>query len=65
MKSLIQTLIDRDGITEEEARENITACREEMMTAIEEGDFTYAEQIYEDWFGLEPDWMFEVVEYIA
>ena len=31
MKSLMQTLVDRDGITEEEARSQIAEARERLL----------------------------------
>jgi len=61
MQTLIEVLIERDGMSREEAEADIAACRAEMLEAIEDGDFSYAEQIYEDWFGLEPDYMDEVI----
>jgi len=61
MESLIQILVRRDGYTELEAKEEIAACRKAMLAVIEDGDFIYAEEIFEDWFRLEPDYMDEVL----
>lgn len=61
METLVQVLMHRDDLTEADALADIAACREEMLVAIEAGNFSYAEQIFEDWFGLEPDYIVEVV----
>ena len=46
-------LMNRDGLTLEEAREQITECRE----ALESGD-SYA---IEDYLGLEDDYIFDIL----
>lgn len=61
MQTLIQVLIERDGITEEQAKEDIRECRTEMLAAIESGNMFEAEEIFADWFGLEPDYLFDVI----
>lgn len=61
METLKQVLMRRDGISEAEADADIAACREEMLTAIDNGDYDYAEELFADWFGLEPDYMFDVL----
>jgi hypothetical protein len=49
----------RDGISREEATEQVHECREAMMEAIENGDDP--EEIFMDFIGLEPDYIQEVL----
>jgi hypothetical protein len=56
-KSLKAVLIERDGLTENEAQESIQEAYSEAMELIEAGDFTEAMDICETYFGLEPDYL--------
>ena len=58
MESLKEVLMRRDGLMEEEADEFI----EEARQAVREGDDP--EAVLEEWFGLEPDYIFELVDWI-
>ena len=62
MNRLVKTLMDRDGVTEEEVLETIAECRDAMLEALESGDFMAAEEIFYDYFGLEPDYMFDIIQ---
>ena len=61
MGSLKQTIIKRDNITAEEADKQIAAAKEEFYILLEEGDFDGAYDICATYFGLEPDYIFDVV----
>lgn len=61
MQSLVETLIARDKISREQAEADIAECKAEMLEAIDSGDFFEAEEIFAEWFGLEPDYMFEIL----
>lgn len=61
MKSLVSVLMDRDGLTKEEAKEQIAEARELLVQYIEAGDFMAAEEICMDEFGLEPDYLMELM----
>lgn len=56
-KSLKQVLMDRDGISPEEADELIDAARDECYELIEAGAMMEAMDICEYHFGLEPDYL--------
>ena len=58
MESLKEVLMRRDGLMEEEVDEFI----EEARQAVREGDDP--EAVLEEWFGLEPDYIFELVDWI-
>ena len=57
-----QTIMKRDGITAKEADEQIKEAREVLRQYIEDGDFDSAEDICLEYFGLEPDYVFELME---
>ena len=52
-KSLENILMKRDGLTREEAQEEIAECRE----ALENGDY----EAINDYLGLEDDYIFDVM----
>jgi len=52
-KSLENILIRRDGLTREEAKEEIEECRE----ALENGDY----EAIQEYLGLEDDYIFDVM----
>lgn len=51
-------LMERDGLTEAEAKALIAECREEILRT---ESYDEAEALYGDYFGLEPDWFDEVL----
>ena len=55
MKNLIETLMDRDGMSKIEAEQEVEECRQDLMNRLEEGDLPF--DILEEWFGLEPDYL--------
>ena len=63
MEEIIKILMQRDNISEEEARNRVDCCVAElhdMLNRTESVDFyTYdwAASIVEDWLGLEPDYL--------
>ena len=54
---LVETLIRRDGLTREQAEQEVEEAREAMYEYIEDGDYESAEDIMEEFFGLEPDYI--------
>lgn len=56
-KEIVRILMERDGMTEEEAKDLVAEVREMMIEALKEGDYLEAEEIFEDELGLEPDYM--------
>lgn len=66
-EAIVEILMRRDSMSEEEAREMIASFEEELQEMIEEDSnkdkgFTYGlyviEEIFQDTFGLEPDYLF-------
>jgi hypothetical protein len=54
-KSLVETLMDRDNISRTEAQKLENEARTEMIRRIDEGEDTW--DICEEYFGLEPDYL--------
>lgn len=52
MNDTMRILMKRDGLTEEEAREQMNECREALM----DGDF----EAMADYLGLEDDYIFDL-----
>lgn len=60
MRSIVEILMTRDGMTKEEAINTIKDCREEMEYEIECGNYFMAEEVFESYLGLEPDYMMQM-----
>lgn len=56
MKTLKQVLIERDGLTESEADEQIKEAKQRVL------DGEDPEEILLDEFGLEPDYFFDLID---
>lgn len=61
MNEIINILMRRDGISENEARNLIEDCMEKVETAIAAGRYMEAEDIFMDWIGLEPDYLMQIL----
>lgn len=59
--SIIQILIERDNMPEEEAKELFILARKALYEYISEGDEEAAYNICEEFFGLEPDYIMELM----
>lgn len=59
MNKFVKAIMNLEGYDEEEAAKVHEECREEIMTAIKEGRYTEAEQMFEDYYGLEPDYLID------
>lgn len=60
MNQVIKILMDRDGLTYEEAKEAYEDTREEMLQSIEDG-YLDADEILADNLGLELDYIFDFI----
>ncbi len=56
-QSLQEVLIERDGLTQEQADQAVQAARKQLNQLVEEGDIYSAYEICADKFGLEPDYL--------
>ena len=61
VESIKDVLMNRDNMTEEEANESIGYARECLYDAIANGDLAYAEDICASEFGLEPDYLMDLL----
>lgn len=59
--SIKEILMDRDGMTEKEANELIEEAKDDLYERLENGEDAF--DICADWFGLEPDYIFSLLEY--
>jgi hypothetical protein len=60
-KSIKQILIDRDGMSPEDADDLITEAQEALEDYLAEGDEASAYNVCEEFFGLEPDYLDELL----
>ena len=58
MNKIVEILMERDGITEEDARALIGETRDEIMCNPENAD-----EIIQDYLGLEPDYLDYILHY--
>ena len=59
MQTIKQVLMVRDGISAEEADAEIEAAREDLFNRLEDGEMPF--DICGDWFGLEPDYIEDLI----
>lgn len=62
MKEIINILMRRDGISENEARNLVEECRKEIETAIAGGHYMEAEDIIMEYLQLEPDYIMDLID---
>lgn len=61
MDSIKQVLMKRDGIDAVEAQALIDEAQEQIDSYIAEGDMDSAYNICQEYFGLEPDYLMELI----
>jgi DNA-binding GntR family transcriptional regulator len=59
LKSIKQILIERDHLTEAQAEDQLKEAHEQFVRYLESGDLDLAEDICNEYFGLEPDYLYE------
>jgi len=60
LKTIKQILMDRDDMTEEDAKSLISDAREDFNSRMNAGEsFMSMEDFCNEWFGLEPDYLDE------
>lgn len=64
MKEIIDILMRRDGISENEANAILADCIDELRGAVYRGNYTEAEDIVADYLGLEPDYLDIILNYM-
>lgn len=58
MEKIIKLLMNRDGISYEDAREAYLECQAAIMEAVDNGEYTEVDEILRSEVGLEPDYVF-------
>lgn len=61
MKSIEEILVERDGLTPEEAHDLVRSIQAIMAEAIAQGDYLEAEEIFTSELGLEPDYLDQIL----
>jgi len=61
LESIKQILIRRDKMTEVEATDLINDAQGQLNVYLTEGDLEGAEDICQEYFGLEPDYLYELL----
>jgi hypothetical protein len=56
---IIEVLMDRDGMDRAEAISTINECRDELMQRLGDGEMPY--DICDEYFGLEPDYLEDLI----
>lgn len=59
MQTIKQVLMTRDGMSANEADAEIESAREDLFNRLEDGEMPF--DTCADWFGLEPDYMDELI----
>ena len=62
-ESILDVLVNRDGMAPDQAEDMIEAAQAELADCLERGDMAGAEDICADWFGLEPDYIDDLMEF--
>ena len=63
MNKIAIVLMKRDGMTYEEANNLIDEAREALQNYLDEGDSFGAENVCEEFFGLESDYLDELIPF--
>ena len=62
VKRIVQTLAERDGVSEQETQLAVNECRQRLLSeAVPSGDPELAEEILADELGLEPDYLMDLL----
>jgi len=61
METIKEILMRRDGISESEAEDLINDAKEELYELLEQGNTEEAHDICQTHFGLEPDYLMELI----
>ena len=61
METIKEVLMRRDEMTSDEADDLISEAKEQLLEYFESGDLIAAEDICSEYFGLEPDYIMELM----
>lgn len=60
--NLVELLMRRDHLTREEATEMLFTCKEDLERAVSDGNYNDVDDIIMDDLGLEPDYLFDILD---
>lgn len=60
MNAIVRVLMERDGMDEQDAKEYVEDAREQFYIESAYDDFDI-DEFMSDWFGLEPDYIFDLI----
>jgi hypothetical protein len=63
MNRIIEIIMKRDNMALEDAQCLFDDAKDEAEDAVAEGDLERVEDIISDYFGLEPDYVFDLIGY--
>lgn len=61
MENIIKILMNRDGVSYDEAKEMYLNCRSELMDALDGTSCLDPEEVLASELGLEPDYIFDFI----
>lgn len=61
MKEIIDILMNRDGLSYEDAREAYLECKDAIMEALDNDEIFEVDEILRSELGLEPDYIFNFI----
>lgn len=61
MNEVIRILMERDGLTYEEAKEEYEHCKSELMDSLEGTSYLNPEEVLQEILGLELDYIFDFI----
>ena len=61
MGTIKEILMERDGMTENEAANLIAEATEDLNERLDNGEYVDDAEFCKDWFGLEPDYITELL----
>lgn len=61
MRTIKRVLMKRDSMSEEEAENLIQDAKKQLEEYLDDEDFYSAENICKEFFGLEPDYLMELI----
>lgn len=59
METIVSILMKRDGMNLEDAEQEVNDCREDLLERVGNGEM--CEDICQEWFGLEPDYLMQLM----
>ncbi len=61
MKSIVYVLMERDGMSEDDAKQLVDDARRDLYSMLENEEDIDEADFCADWFGLEPDYIIELL----